>query len=159
MNLFGISQRIFCEALSGNMSLEDLKERLEHSGEKLSGRLQNAADTPTNLRAAKHVIGIERWGQSRLRTALGTALVRDEYDSYRPDDLKDMAALAEAFRETRRTTLEIIEALQKAGVSPNKTAFHNEMGEITIRAWLYYLDNHANRETWLIREPKPVQAH
>ncbi len=158
MILFGITQRIFVEIMSRNLALEDLKQRLERNGEKLSTRLQNAENTPMNLKQAKHIIGIERWGQSRIRTALGGRFIRDEYDSYRPDDLKDMAALGETFRTARQTTIDLIDTLEKTGVSRDKKAFHNEMGDITLHAWLYYLDNHANRETWLIREPKAAQA-
>jgi len=43
------------------------------------------------------VIGIERWGQRRLRMLLGEPPVSDEYDSYRPGEDLSMPALRDAF--------------------------------------------------------------
>jgi DinB superfamily len=158
MTVFGVLQRIFVESMSRNASLDDLKGKLERSGAEITRRLKAASNRSLYIGQAQHVTGIERWGQRRLRVVLGEPLVVNEYDSYRPDKLKDMRDLAEAFAAARQSTLSLIDDLKKAGVSPDRKILHNEMGEITIRAWLYYLHNHSYRETRLIQMSKVAQA-
>ncbi|MEO8167117.1 MAG: hypothetical protein ABI623_02660, partial [bacterium] len=51
------------------------------SGAAVAERMARAADTPGNRDVAAHIIGIERWGARRLRTALGDVALADEYES------------------------------------------------------------------------------
>ena len=111
-----------------------------------------------NLHQAKHVTGLERWGTKRLRVVLGEPMIVEEYDHYRPDDLNDMLALSDAFFATRQATLALVQEMIYAAVPPDRKVFHNEMGDITVRAWLYYLENHAYRETRLVRMQKSAQT-
>lgn len=58
--------------------------RLEASGKELEARFAVAADSPENRRQLRHIVGLERWGQRRLRTALGEPPIQDEMDQYAP---------------------------------------------------------------------------
>ncbi len=156
--LFGIMQRIFVEAMTRNATYDSLKQKLEKSGAEITDRFQRAENGSLPIHQARHIIGIERWGTHRLRTAFGEPLVVDEYDSYRPDDLRDMGDLAKAFADTRQATLALIDELKKMSIPADCKVLHNEMQDITIRAWLYYLYNHAYRETRLVRMDKPAQT-
>lgn len=151
MSILGWILRRRSERRASGFSYPDLKQVLVHSQNVVEGRFGKGSDSSTNLERARHIIGIERWGQSRLRTALGAPLVRDEYDGYRPDDLDDMAALRQAFLSTRAETLAIIDQLDAAGVPITTRILHNELGEITIGAWLYYLSDHGLRESLVVR--------
>ncbi len=96
---------------------------------------------------ARHIIGIERWSQSRLRLFLGGELVMDEYDTYQPAADLDMAALTEQFVETRRVTVELAQKISDAGVTDDQTVLHNDMGDVSARTWLAYIRGHAQQES------------
>jgi len=151
MSIFGVVLRIFTEWRAKKLSLAELTRRLDDSTEKVARRFEGASNTRLNLKQARHVIGIERWAQRRLRVALGEPPVTDEYDSYRPDELSDLRALHEAFVQTRQETKTIIQQLQSAGVSFDTRVPHNELGPLSIRGWLLYLIDHAGRETLIMR--------
>lgn len=151
MSMLGKLVHWFTERGARHMSYDDLAQRLRTSGERVSARFGAAADTSANRLAANHIIGIERWGQHRLRTLLGEPLVMDEYDGYRPGEEMTMAALSEAFESTRAGTLQLIDALQQAGVPVTQTAPHNDLGDFSVGGWLYYLDSHATRESIRVR--------
>ena len=151
MSMAGIFLKIFSEQRAKNMSWDDLTGRLEHSAEIVLPRFDKANNRPRHQEAAKHVIGIERWAQRRLRIAPGEPPIMDEYDAYRPDDLNDIKALRDLFADTRRETLAIIQQLCEAGVPLDTTIPHNELGPLTIRGWVLYLTDHAWRETLVMR--------
>jgi hypothetical protein len=151
MTILGWILRRRSERRAKGLSYPELKQVLENSQPIVSERFARGSDSGTNLERARHITGIERWGQSRLRVPLGAPLVRDEYDGYRPDDLDTMAALSQAFSSTRDDTLAILDQLQAAGVPLTTTALHNELGEITIGAWVYYLNDHGLRESLIVR--------
>ena len=48
-------------------SYAELGRQLDKAGTRLDARLARAADTESNREWARHIIGIERWGQSRLK--------------------------------------------------------------------------------------------
>ncbi len=125
--------------------------RLANSAEAVAGRLATAPDTAKNRDLAAHIIGIERWGQRRLRMLLGEPPIRDEYDRYRPDAEQNLAALADVFRQTRAETVRVIAELEAAGCVPTTTAPHNDLGNVSIRGWLSYLDGHAAMESRKLR--------
>jgi hypothetical protein len=151
MTLVGKLLNIFSEQRAKNMSWDDLTRRLEGSAEIVLPRFDNASNTPRQIEAAKHVIGIERWAQRRLKIALGEPTTMDEYDSYRPEQLNDIKALREEFASMRRDTVAILRQLHDAGVPLEKTTPHNEVGQLTIRGWVLYLTDHAWRETLVMR--------
>ncbi len=151
MSLFGLVLHWAAEWPARRLSYTQLDERLQKTGRYVEQKMANAPDLPRNVEAAKHIVGIERWGQRRLRTTLGEALVMDEYDSYRPEALNSLPALTEQFRETRNDTRQLLKQLQDAGVALDDTIPHNELGPTTVRGWIIYLAQHASRDSMGIR--------
>jgi DinB superfamily len=147
MSLIGDLLRSFMERGARNLTLQDLAGKLRSSGGRIAARFGAAADTPGNRNTAAHVIGIERWGQRRLRTLLGEPLVLDEYDGYRPAADCDMSGLRLAFAETRAETLRLVDQLQRAGVATVARVRHNQLGDLSIGGWLMYLNGHSSRES------------
>ena len=113
MRIFGTVLHLITEWTAKNLSYVALDERLQRSGQHVEQKLAGARELPLNLEAAKHIVGIERWGQQRLRTVLGEPLVMDEYDSYRPEAISTMQALTAEFREARQETRNLLQRLQK----------------------------------------------
>lgn len=151
MGLFGSLLRRYTEWSARKYTLAEFADQLEESGQKVHGRFQSAANSERPRQAARHIIGIERWSQRRLRVALGEPLRLDEYDAYRPDANLDIVALAQTFAETRQETLTLARQLAAANPPPSQTIPHNELGDLTIKGWLAYIKNHATRESLLLR--------
>ena len=98
-----------------------------------------------------HIIGIERWGQSRLRVFLGEPFTQDEYNGYRPARDVPWDELVGQFSATRSETIALARALDEALIAPDKTVLHNQLGPLSARAWLRYLQTHASREILQVR--------
>ncbi len=120
---------------------------LAQSGAVVDNRFSSARPTDKNAAVGAHVIGIERWGQSRLRVFLGEPLVMDEYDGYRPPDDMTVTEMITLFRETRAETVHLAESLAKSSVPDTAVVPHNQAGDLTVRGWLAYLDGHSTRES------------
>jgi hypothetical protein len=95
-----------------------------------------------------HVIGIERWGAHRLAAAVARSVTNDEYDGYRPSGDLSMPVLADEFHKARLETLVLLDPLRAYG---DKKVTHNNFGEISVKAWLSYLNRHAGIEVRRIR--------
>jgi hypothetical protein len=147
MSIIGSIFRRFTELSGQKLKLAEWPDELEKSGEVVNGRFQASTGTNKHHSTGRHIIGIERWGQSRLRVFLGEKLVMDEYDGHQPATDLDMAALADAFTETRQATVALAAQLHEASLSETKTVPHNDMGDLTVRGWLAYLNTHASRES------------
>lgn len=124
---------------------------LETSGAGIQARCAKASGREGDLDQLRHIIGIERWGQSRLRTILGAPLTTDEYDGYRPEDIGDWPSLTAAFVATRAATVALAHELQAAGVDRTRMVPHNQLGALSVGGWLQYLRMHAGLESRLIR--------
>ena len=122
-------------------------EKLAANGESISNRLDKYRDSERNRQVLSHVIGIELWGQSRLRVGLGEPFKEDEYNSYRPSRSRSWEQLKAEFRMTRKRTAALAEALDDNQVDQFMKVKHNRYGMLTLGAWLRYLDMHANLET------------
>ncbi|MFK7805234.1 MAG: hypothetical protein AB8G95_26620 [Anaerolineae bacterium] len=126
----------------------DLAAELEASGKRNLQQLMEKMPTKHNYNVLNHLIGIEKWGQQRLRVALGDgAFVLDEHDDYRPRFGLSWNELQDVFSQTRIETLELaerIDAAEKGG----ERVLHNDFGEISANHWLHYLRLHANGELW-----------
>lgn len=129
----------------------ELLERLEASRQLLESRVIRAHDTPGNREAINHIVGIERWGQSRLKLVPGGETDLDSYRGYRLPDDSDLASLQSAFVDTRAETIRLVRELSEAGVDPQCKVRHNDLGDLTLVEWLIYLDDHAKRESIRIR--------
>ncbi|MCO5182829.1 MAG: hypothetical protein M9965_02680 [Anaerolineae bacterium] len=121
--------------------------QLQQSGEVLSKRLGSMMDSDRNRQVLSHIIGIERWSQSRLRVPLGSEFVNDEYDRYRPKRDTSWSDLKTQFHTTRAASVDLVGALQAADVDPATIIKHNNYGPLTIRGWLHYINMHANLES------------
>lgn len=124
------------------MSIDSLIEKLEKSGEIVAGRITNAPETYENHKEITHIVGIERWGQQRLKVALGEPFRQEEYDGYRPPKDTPWAGLKDTFEATRQQTLELGMSLKDC--DPAIRINHNTYGPLSVRAWLFYLNIHAN---------------
>ncbi|MBK8902348.1 MAG: DinB family protein [Anaerolineaceae bacterium] len=126
-------------------------EKLTASGEKIERRLQKAPDSERNRQVLSHIVGIELWGQSRLRVGLGEPFKEDDYDSYRPSRSRTWEQLKAEFRLVRKKSVALAEALDDNMVDQFMKVKHNRYGMITLGAWLRYLDMHANAESKRIK--------
>ena len=144
--LFSTGGWIALELPARRKTLPDLADQLQTSGVAIEIKLETRANNENNRRLLNHIIGIERWGQSRLRVALGAPFVADEYNGYRPARETGWAELRRMFGETRAQTLEIAQELAAAGLDDARV-LHNQWGELSPRAWLRYLNMHANMES------------
>lgn len=138
--------RRFMERQARGRDWSELAENLAAAGDDLAKRMRDAPDTPHNREVAQHIVGIERWGQRRLRVALGQPFVLDGHRPYRLPDDTAMQALAEAFAGTRTDTVALARELEAEGVGRGRQVRHNDLGDLTLGAWLAYLDGHARRE-------------
>ena len=126
-------------------------EKLAASGESINHRLEKYSDSQRNRQVLSHIIGIEQWGQSRLRVGLGEPFSEEEYDKYRPSRSRSWEQLKAEFRLTRKKSVSLAEALDDHQVDQSMTVKHNQYGEMTLGAWLRYLDMHAKFEAKRIK--------
>ena len=147
LNLF---KNLLIEGPAAKIGLTGLIPKLEVSGQEINTRLGGIANSASNRKQLRHIIGIERWGQSRLRTLQGQPLLQDEYDGYQPAETVDWNDLRDQFASTRAATLALVRQLTQAGLIETATAKHNSFGDLTLRGWVNYLVAHANRESKLI---------
>ena len=126
-------------------SLAALADSCERHGQRLTADLANRADTDANCQQLSHIMGIERWGQSRLKVALGEPLKQDEYDGYRPDPATPWADLVASFNQVRAETVDLARRIEAAGAA-DTPILHNQFGDLDPRAWLFYLTYHADQE-------------
>jgi hypothetical protein len=152
--MIGTVLRPLAERQAKGRSLDELAEALERSGATLTVRFGRAADTPRNREALNHIVGIERWGQRRLRVPLGEPLLMDSYRGYRLPDSTSMDNLVQAFADTRRDTVNLARGLGSADLKPPAKVRHNDLGELSMGAWLAYLDGHAKRESLRVRSQR-----
>ncbi len=133
---------LMLEIPAKSASITKLAANLENAAEQVAGRIANAPESYANHKQITHIIGIERWGQQRLKVALGEPLIEEEYDGYRPAKDTPWPALKETFEATRQQTIELAANLKDC--DPSMKIRHNTYGDLSIRAWLKYLDIHAN---------------
>jgi hypothetical protein len=149
--MIGTVLRPLAERQAKGRTLDELAEALERSGRALNARFGRAANTPRNREALNHIVGIERWGQRRLRVPLGEPLLMDSYRGYRLPEGTPMDSLVQAFADTRRDTVSLVRELASADLKPAVKVRHNDLGELSVGAWLAYLDGHAKRESLRVR--------
>ena len=143
--------RPILERQAKGRSAQGFADALERSGVAVQKRLENAPDTPRNREVANHIVGIERWGQRRLRVALGEPLVIDPYRGYRLPEGTDYGALQSAFGDTRRDTVQLARELGFSDPKLQVKVRHNDLGELSVGGWLAYLEGHAQRESTRLR--------
>jgi len=127
-------------------SLTELADRLEADGRVLAQRFAAHSDGDGVRETLRHVVGIERWGQRRLRVALGEAPEPRGHRPYRPPDEAGLDALRVALATTRADTVALARTLARAEPDPDLRIAHDDLGELSVGAWLAYLDSHALTE-------------
>lgn len=145
MRILGPPINLFFDRLVRGQSLDQIADSMAASGHKLEVLFGATDDSDHNRRMINHIVGIERWGSQRLRTALGELLVIDEYDGYRPPRDATLSELQADFVATRHDTTALARDLGAAGVGAVKLP-HNQWGNLSVRGWLSYLNFHASRE-------------
>lgn len=146
-----IASSLMFERPTRNKTMATLAAKVRDEGIAIDARCNGAADSEQNRKYLSHIIGIERWGQQRMKVALGEPFIEEEYDGYRPkrdvgwEDLKDQ------FNETRRETIELIQQIEKTGVSAETQVNHNDFGNMSIKAWVRYLTFHSKFESKRIK--------
>lgn len=143
--------RAVLEQPAQRRSYDQLIASLETAGQGIVARISGKPDTARNRDTLQHMIGIERWGQRRLQTALGAPRLDDEYDSYRPAGDDTLPQLCQSFQTTRRESIAIARQIQAQGIAKDAAVRHNQFGAISVGAWLRYLAIHASVESKRIR--------
>ena len=150
--------KLFLNFLKGRMENASTKQTfdaliadLQSGGVKLNTTLAQKPDADKNRSTLAHIIGIERWGQHRLRSLLGEPLVIDEYDGYCPAKTTSWPELVKLFATTRAESVTLAQNLQQRGIGKSVTVPHNSFGDLSVGAWLSYLTAHASREALQIR--------
>ena len=138
----------FVERPASRMSVVDLAAALSSSGGEVRERLAKVGASPKNVARLRHIIGIERWGQRRLRVFLGDPPVTDGHHAYKPTET-EWGALMTEFASTRADTVALAAELTTADL--RATVPHNQLGPFTARGWLRYLNGHARMESKLMR--------
>ena len=144
--LIGAMLRPAAERQARGKTFTSLGQELSDAWPRIESHLEGKPDNGMNREALAHCIGIERWGQSRLRVGLGEAFQLDTYHPYRPNLEDGVPILAHAMKATRQAPIELARELESRGVSPDQPVQHNDLGEMTLGAWLVYLKQHASRE-------------
>jgi hypothetical protein len=142
---------LFVENPAQKQSFEQLTLRLEQSQTVIANRI-NAVKTQNlekHRATLRHIIGIERWGTERMKVALGEAFKSDGQKDYHPDSNSDFSALLEDFNNTRLETLRIAKLVGQQ--NPSLKVLHNNLGELSMKGWLQYLNIHAEIESRKLR--------
>ncbi len=120
---------------------DSIVKKLEQTGTSLNTRLKTITDTQKNRNKLRHVIAMEKWGQRRLKIALGETFIQDENHAYKPSDKSSWEDLKSLYGITRLETLDLTKKLSK--VDPSQKIPHNQFGSLSILGWLRYLNTHA----------------
>ncbi|KEF34185.1 DNA-binding protein [Deinococcus sp. RL] len=147
------------ERPAARQSYAELAQGLERAGVALFQRAGRAADTQANRAVLTHIIGLERWGQERLRAALGEReFVRDEHHPYKPGAGVSLRELQELLSQTRSRTVDLARRLNASPPAEGLTVEHNGLGPLTPKGWLRYLTQHADLESRKLRGEKEAKA-
>ena len=139
------------ERPAARIGVDALVERLEATRGPLAAYAE-AAEEAAARKQLRHVVAIERWGQNRLRVALGdVAFERDESRAYAPPEEEPLAQLIERFDAVRAETVAVGRRVASADAGATKVE-HNSLGPISARAWLRYLQMHGELE---LKRAKP----
>jgi hypothetical protein len=128
------------------LTILDLIQQLDESAKQISEHIEALSDTPANRRQLCHMIGIERWGQRRLRVALGEPFLTEEYGHYCPSSERSWDELKSEWGTTREATLALASDLTQVNLPPDLKVPHNQFGPLSIKGWLRYLDVNASSE-------------
>ena len=144
--VMGMAAQFMMERPGKSKSYAQWADELERTGSAVEARVAAAKD-PAAASKLRHITGIERWGQSRLRVLLGEPLTRDEYDGYQPTADLPLAEQITAFHAARQETIALARTLEQRNIPDSAKVEHNDFGPMTARGWLSYLSTHASIES------------
>ena len=147
-SIFHWAGRTFFERPAARRSVVDHAAALSKAGDEVRVRINGKRPTPKNVARLRHIIGIERWGQARLRVFLGEPLVMDGHHPYKPTST-DWDTLQTEFASARADTIALAGQLTTTDLP--RTVPHNQFGPLTARGWLQYIRGHAQTESKLMR--------
>jgi hypothetical protein len=142
---------LLLERPARRLGVDKLQDNLRTSGERLAEHFARITPDERGRALLRHIIAIERWGQNRLRVALGQPLVIDSSQDYKPEAALPWDALVGTFKATRQETLELAQQLVQQHVAFETTVVHNQFGELSLLGWLRYLHVHASLEAKKLR--------
>lgn len=140
--------RMMFERPARGLSVVELASTLSSSGDEVRERAAAKEGTPANVARLRHIIGIERWGQQRLRVFLGDPFEPGGHHPHKPTET-DWSALQTELASTRADTVALAGQLTTADLA--RTVPHDQFGPLTVRGWLAYLQRHARMESKLMR--------
>lgn len=144
----GMAVARLLEGPAEGQSFAALRDNFIANGEAIVERFSRVADNDRNRAQLRHIIGIEKWGRGRLQSAVQhRPWVMDGHQEYKPDESKTLPELVEIFQDQRRRTVEFAQSLHEAPPTENDKIPHNSLGDLSVRAWLRYLDKHADIES------------
>ena len=137
---------LFLERPASDKSTDELTNDLMQSGAMVRERISQADRTQAHHAIVTHIIGIERWAQERIKAAQTPAqsAPQGEYDPHRPAADTPWDELPALFDDTRDTTIALVQQLDSATLE--RSVPHNQLGELSVRAWIRYLRVHADLE-------------
>lgn len=160
------------------LSYAEHQAALSRGGVLVVSRLARAGESVNTRKLARHIVGIERWGQARLRRFLtpdflapdflaatvsaagaGAAPGRatDSHRPYKPPRDAGWTELLSDLSTTRAGTVELARQLQASPPPEHLRVPHNSLGELSARGWLRYLSLHADLESRRARSVRPAQ--
>ena len=125
---------IFVEGPAKKKSYAQWVAALDATGQAIDRQAAATGDPVKARKLLRHISGIERWGQSRLRVFLGAPFVRDEYDGYQPGATLSLDEQSAFWRATREKTIALAQTLAAAKIADAATVVHNDLGPLTARA-------------------------
>jgi hypothetical protein len=147
--IFMFAGKLYFDKPALKQPLSDHAAALRGSGDELVARLSASRGGATQEKRLRHVIGIERWGQARLRVFLGEPFVAGGHRPYLPPNEMSWEQLVREFAAMRAETVALAERLVAA--EPKRAVNHNQFGELTAHGWLRYLHGHAVRELGVVK--------
>jgi hypothetical protein len=147
-SIFQWAGRMMFERPAAKLSVVEHAAELSASGDEVRARIAKKRPTPQNVARLRHIIGIERWGQRRLRVFLGDPLEMDGHHAYKPTST-DWDSLQTELASTRADTVALAGQLTTTDLP--RTVPHNQFGPLTARGWLQYIRGHARTESKLMR--------
>jgi hypothetical protein len=140
---------LMIEQPAKRQGLAALQKRLQKTGDDLATRLKGIKDSKENREKLRHIIAMEKWGQGRLKVALGEAFVADENQAYKPVEETSWEDLKSLYSITRLETKDLARKLNNSNVTLKVP--HNQFGPLSVLGWLRYLNTHAFFESKRLR--------
>jgi hypothetical protein len=130
--------------LENKVSTSTYAQQLSTNGQRIETRFRTVGESAAMRKLLCHIVAIERWGLNRLRVLNGEKpFIMDSSKIYSPLEDSPWSVLLTDFNETRRELVALAPLLEG---NTGKVA-HNMMGDLSAKAWLKYLDFHANAES------------